>query len=1399
MKKFLLFLALALTGAMWNSVDARWVLGEQKNASQIQVGDTIVLEFCTLESFLGRYLAGSKLTATGVLADENIYLVEEGPLDVRTGAPTILLKQHETNSYLCYPGGNGQTITYDPSPEKAANLQVLSCGEDIPWSNCVSWGQEDILRPGHEGEAPIRSWRNPASGKVPTDNSVGFSHSPNETTWTYLGSWNRPDNIWFWEYTDTNEWNVYGVSCISDLQGDLTDLINRYLAEGDVIGGTDPGYYVQDVADEYNNVLQRAMEVVAGDYTDAEIQKAMNDLKAARESLKTAVVPITEGYYNFVSGFDDIFNNFGVEKAAYANLTVMQLYYKTFDANDAKFVFKVTKAEEDDEYYVEDFLSGCYVGNPASWYASATPLTENKETPQNITLFCLGKWFWGSHEFHDTSKTPFAASPPVAHDSEGVLSTWGGKNDDGTKTTHFNLWYLRKITDESLIARFEEEKRQATLNATLKELVKSGTELYQNLFAYKTDFDAPLFTRASGGVDEEPANDSQIKFSTLRKQGIATSDKYAFLIDGKDSTYLQGSGYIYIKLDEPKQNVTFVYATRGATTYGNPDIPTWGKNERPGKVSLYGYNTIEGESEYGGPVVNNIDMSEIVPHTVNLGRPVNRIAYQVLSNATGGNYFTLGEFQIYEARADEATSQYYTIPGLKAPADALNDILVAKRNILNSETATSEDIAELQDAIKAVKALYADTTELNSLIAESEALINGVETGEGMGQLSDATLIDNLRTAITDARNNAFTTPISAAAVQAATAAVSEALNAFKAGIKTVEEGKWYFITNLDDKRAGEAGAEDAYCNGNAIYLKDKYSSTSAVKWGLFNRGSDRLDADNNPKAMWRFVPVEGTTYYAIQNMYTGYYLGDYAGDNANLPVSETPIPYDVAYVGKSQFYLIPMGPANKKKFTLWPEGTKNNVVCHEADGSTSAWTFVEINPDEQEAISISDFAMNSIDVMALPYNYQIAGINDDVMTYAVKKMTQEENSKGELVTTVELYEKEEFAAGEPCIIALGDYSNPSAEAEQFSLLIPFPTTVIDHSAPIVSNGIVGGLHALKFGHPTAISSGKAFHKLEAGYGFDAQTGVIDVTTYKGEVEGVETALTLTITGLPEIPTTVAGDVNGDDRIDATDVVTLYNYIANGTESGVTLEAADVNGDGKVDGADVVEVYNIASGSTAQSGAFGKEIVGASEIIPADRNDKAFLTISVGSTTDLAKIPVSVILTNPEVEITAVEGCMFSPAGVSSFLYDEDNEDFVYDTTDRWTRSHGNTSFAGTKLHGFDWFFFSIVSNKSSNFKGTDGVIATFYFDGSKLGDGEYEIKLKDAISVWTDKRNTKTYDAKPMSSTFTISGGKATGVEGVEAENGAKAGSAITVDGKAASSLQKGQIYIIDGKKTKF
>ena len=102
--------------------------------------------------------------------------------------------------------------------------------------------------------------------------------------------------------------------------------------------------------------------------------------------------------------------------------------------------------------------------------------------------------------------------------------------------------------------------------------------------------------------------------------------------------------------------------------------------------------------------------------------------------------------------------------------------------------------------------------------------------------------------------------------------------------------------------------------------------------------------------------------------------------------------------------------------------------------------------------------------------------------------------------TTIELYEKNEFAAGEPCIIVLGDL-DPAVEFDYTNdLIIPFPTEIVDHSYNCVSNGIVGGLHNTTCGEGVALSfDGKKFEAVGAGGSvFGAQTGVIDLTTYKG-------------------------------------------------------------------------------------------------------------------------------------------------------------------------------------------------------------------------------------------------------------------------------------------------------------
>ena len=52
--------------------------------------------------------------------------------------------------------------------------------------------------------------------------------------------------------------------------------------------------------------------------------------------------------------------------------------------------------------------------------------------------------------------------------------------------------------------------------------------------------------------------------------------------------------------------------------------------------------------------------------------------------------------------------------------------------------------------------------------------------------------------------------------------------------------------------------------------------------------------------------------------------------------------------------------------------------------------------------------------------------------------------------------------------------------------------------------------------------------------------------------------------------------------------------------------------------------------------------------------DDTEVTVLVGSTDNLAEIPVTVYLTNPTVDITAVEANLEAPVNVDKFVYDEE-------------------------------------------------------------------------------------------------------------------------------------------------
>ena len=1434
MKKFLLLVLTILMGAMWNSVDARWIVGERKNASQLQAGDTIVLEQASRTKYLEYYLRAVN-TDNGVevlqgigAGSASILVLEEGPLDIRTGSPTVYIKLLETGQYLGkddnWGGDHGCGVVDDVAD--AANFEILSCGEDIPWSNVYGWddyGSEENKMKDENGNSLYRNritgewfhdgkvdnWRSNDDGRGSDDNSVGFCWSKRTDSFKYLGYWSsmKPKVI-LWTYTDTNQWNAYEVTYEKSLQDDLVALAQQYMDEGDYLPGTDPGFYDAEVVDAYNAALQHAIEISVTSASDEECIAASDNLKEAHNALASARVPITEGYYFFVVAFEKYLSEYGHEKAAYIEDGKGKLYQKTFDPENVDFVFEVTKASGDNNYWVQNYVSDLYVGSPSDWYGQSIPVTTDKEEAQNIRYYdggtSTGKWFWASESQPWCSYT-YLSGNGTPGDSNGDLWNWGQWGDGGTVSDQYNCWYLRKISDEQM-AVFEVLKAQRKRTAELKALVKEATDIYGKLFVYDTDFTTPLITNYNGGVEEEPTEDAQITFSNIRVQGVSYADKYEYLFDGNDTTYMTGSGYARIKLNEPKQIVTFVFNTRDASGQGsNPEWKEQGMKERPYLVDLYGYNSAE-DSVFGGPIATDIDMSVLpIPatYTFNFGRPVDRIAYQVNQNCDGGTRFTFSEFQVYEANVNQETSQYYTSEGLSEPADAMNALIPQMSDIVEANTATDEDIQTMKAALDAVKELYADTSELDALIAESETILAGVEVGDEMGQLSDEGLKTALEQAIADARENAYTTPLSAAAIRTATTAVSAAKAALLAGIKSIEEGKWYYIVNNDpNTRAGEAGEEDSFCYGNAIYFKKKETSSSLTKWGLFDEGSMSLNADNNPKAMWRFVAVEGTDYYAIQNLYTGYYLGDYAGEDVNVPYSETPVPYEIAFVGHGQFLLYPRGGKNKKDFALWPEGAENDVVCHEAaPGTASAWTFIEIDPVKQEAISISDFSYNLIDVMAVPYAIKdIAEVNDGVHTYAVKKITQETNESGEMVTTVELYEKNEFAAGEPCILALGNWESSEEDApyESFDLLIPFPEgDIVDHTHSFVANGIVGGLHGISLSN-VGVSTGKDFIPYSGSFG--AQTGVIDPATYTGEVEGVETAATIVIYGdLNAISDREPGDVNGDGDVNTADVTAVYSYIISGDESGFTKAIADVNGDGDVNTADVTAIYGIIIG-----GASGSKAAKSGAFYPGADDNSMGCFVEDGD--DQSKIAVTLTLENPTVVMNACEASLeifkvndadeleTIEGSVDKFIFKGRKAEYSGD--DRWTEDHSTMFNKGSQEHGTNSLFISIKNEYLDPFTGTEGTIITVYFDGSDFADGKYAVKMFDALGV---DEKAVAYKVPDVVAYFGIADGKVTAVTSAVAEAVAAGKAVYTLDGKAVTAPQKGQIYVVDGKTVKF
>lgn len=197
-------------------------------------------------------------------------------------------------------------------------------------------------------------------------------------------------------------------------------------------------------------------------------------------------------------------------------------------------------------------------------------------------------------------------------------------------------------------------------------------------------------------------------------------------------------------------------------------------------------------------------------------------------------------------------------------------------------------------------------------------------------------------------------------------------------------------------------------------------------------------------------------------------------------------------------------------------------------------------------------------------------------------------------------------------------------------------------------------------------------------------------------------------------------------------------------------------------------------------------------IYPAgsEENDN-IITISIDAESeDVTAVPVTISLSNPTIGIAGIGGYFwFDDCTSKPWAYDEDEEDFVYDTSSRMTKQ--NDVFVSYTDAGD--LTLSITNKKANALKGTDGELITLYFDATQLGVGNHTFHADRLISFVADGM-TK-YESENIDIAFDFDGTKLTltGISNILSD--AEATVAYDLSGRRVNGTANG-LYICNGKK---
>ena len=671
-----------------------------------------------------------------------------------------------------------------------------------------------------------------------------------------------------------------------------------------------------------------------------------------------------------------------------------------------------------------------------------------------------------------------------------TLSEYQIYNAEPTQNSeYFTVPGMKEACDalDALIAQAEDKIGNLTAQladtTALLNAAQAVRDLYIDREARMAEFVGVLDSARAAYVDAMGSKVALITNATDGDEACQLSSNakepkegaFANLIDGDVATlfhsaYSEGAGpaegvYHNLQVDlkgNPAQNFFFEFTARSGSYHETPNlIDVLATND----ADLYA-DAESDDAEWtliktiDEPDMPNEGLYKYTSEFVTMDSPYRYLRFVVkhttnqdagrVNSYTGMPYFNLSEFQIYTG-VDPERVQYNYNPEVKAATDALKALIDAADNI-DKYNLTLDNISELRGSLKTFLESFVDTTQLVKLYNAKKNYASLCEVDpEAIACINSEEAVETFLSTIKAARYSIDAKQPTKASVNQAVADINAAYDVLMQSMNKVEPNKWYYIVNKSTLE---------YCANQAVYLNTT-NIENDISFGQYSEGENTYEDD--PYAMWRIVPIEGTDYYGIQNMGTAHYFGPTLGrgNEYRTKTKNEPYPFRIDYIGKGQLQLVSIDEANAAEDQIHAQQNGSVIVAWPTglDGA-SCWTFKEVDVDNiAPGILIAE---NSIRIQTLPFDIpagdaSLMNFNDDVKTYAIKSLTTDPENN---TTTLELTIQEDVKAGVPFILEYGNYEEYSAEnsvLNEFYFLVPddVSTTATE------DNGLIGTLDGL--------------------------------------------------------------------------------------------------------------------------------------------------------------------------------------------------------------------------------------------------------------------------------------------------------------------------------------------------